>query len=172
MVRDASVYSELFQIEPLLSEVSIEETLRSALKGLEGMPELKTAMVEIRLDPEYPHVQGDPGGLKILFHHLLENSLEAMDPRTPLIRITSRLQAPDRTFIRVEIFNTGKPPDEETLAEAFVPFYSTKAHGTGFGLPIARLVARKSLGDVTLKPVPGEGTLCIVVLPLAQALHA
>lgn len=170
MVRDAEIYSELFQIEPLLSEVSLEELLLSALKSLEDMVEMGSAEIEIRLDPEFPRVQGDPSALKTMFHFLLQNSLEAMDPENPLIRITSRLQGPDRTFIRVEIFNTGRPPDREVLAEAFVPFYSTKPHGTGFGLTIARLVARKSLGDVTLEPVPGEGTRCIVILPIAQAL--
>ena len=171
MVRDAGVYSELFQIEPRLAEVPLEETILSALESLEGMPERKMSKVEILLDPAFPLVQGDPSDLKTLFHHILQNSLEAMDPRNPLIRITSRLQGPDGNFIRVEIFNTGKPPDEEVLAEAFVPFYSTKPYGTGFGLPIARLVARKGLGDVTLEPVPGEGTRCVVILPIARRLH-
>lgn len=170
MVRDAEVYSELFRIEPLLSEVSLEDVLLSALKGLDGMVQMRGARVEIRLEREFPLVQGDPAALKTMFHYLLQNSLEAMDPREPVIRITSRLQGPDRTFIRVEIFNTGRPPDKEVLAEAFVPFYSTKPHGTGFGLTIARLVSRKSLGDVTLEPVPGEGTRCIVTLPIAQSL--
>jgi signal transduction histidine kinase len=163
MVKDAGIYSDLFQIKPLLSEVSIEESIQSALKGLEGMPELKTARVEIRLEPECLYVQGDPSGLDIMFHYLLQNSIEALDPRDPLIRITSRLNGEDKAFIRVEIFNTGRPPDEEVLAEAFVPFYSTKPQGTGFGLPIARLVARKNLGDVMLERAPG-GAQCIVIL--------
>lgn len=169
MVKDAGVYSDLFQGEPLLTEVSLEEVLCQALQELEAMPEKKTARIEMGLDPNFPCVQGDPHALRIMFYYLLQNSLEAMDPRNPLIRVSSARTGLESTELQIEIFNTGKSPGPEDLANAFVPFYSTKPYGTGFGLPIAQVVARKCLGDVVLEPVPGEGTRCTVRLPAGHS---
>jgi signal transduction histidine kinase len=167
MVRDAGIYSELFQNEPALSTVSIAETISWALKRLEGLPEMKGARIETRIGSDPSHVQADPAGLEILFYHLLQNALEGMDPENPLIRISSRGTGPEQALVEIEIFNTGRPPDPEDLDRIFVPFYSTKPFGTGLGLPIAQVVARKSLGDVVLEPVPGQGTRCIVTLSAA-----
>jgi len=52
------------------------------------------------------------------------------------------------------------------MENLFVPFYSSKPLGTGFGLPIAELAARKNLGDLSLEPVPEQGTRCVVKLPI------
>lgn len=171
MVRDAGVYSELFQVEPLLSEVSLEKVLSQALRELEAMPEKKTARIEMNLDPRIPCTQGDPHALQTMFFYLLQNSLEAMDPQNPLVRVSSGVLGTESTVLQIEIFNTGRSPSPEELTNVFVPFYSTKPYGTGFGLPIAQVVARKSLGDVLLEPVPGEGTRCIVRLPTGHALQ-
>ena len=169
MVRDAGIYSEFFQGEPTLSAVSLREVVPQALKRLEGLPDMGKARIETRIDPEHTHVQGDAAALETLFYHLLQNALEAMDPENPLIQVSSRGVGPEQAFVEIEIFNTGKPPAPEELEQLFVPFYSTKPFGTGFGLPIAQVVARKSLGDVVLEPVPNRGTRCIVTLPTAPA---
>lgn len=38
----------------------------------------------------------------------------------------------------------------------------------GFGLPIARLAARKNLREMRLEPVPGQAVRCLVHLPLPE----
>lgn len=171
MVRDAGVYSELFQLEPILADVRLETAILLALKKLQGMKEMKTARIQVKLDPAFPHVQGDSTALETMFYYLLQNSLEALDPMNPVIIISSGVADTEEAYTQVEIFNTGKSPDSEELLNAFVPFYSTKPHGTGFGLAIAQIVARKSLGDVLLESVPGEGTRCIVRLPIRHSLR-
>jgi signal transduction histidine kinase len=49
------------------------------------------------------------------------------------------------------------------------PFFSTKADGTGLGLPIARQIAAAHGGSLTIESVPGNGTRVEVRLPLAAA---
>jgi signal transduction histidine kinase len=166
LVKDAVEYTELLQAEPVLRVVPLQGILLNALRRVEEMPEAKIARIEMSLDPESPDVQGDATALETMFDHLLRNSLEAVDPASPLVRISSGVSLADRGFVRVEIYNTGRWPTPRELENVFVPFYSTKPYGTGFGLPIARIVARKSLGDVALEPLPGEGTRCIVMLQI------
>ncbi|RQD73985.1 MAG: hypothetical protein D5S03_11510, partial [Desulfonatronospira sp. MSAO_Bac3] len=50
----------------------------------------------------------------------------------------------------------------ETL---FTPFFSTRAMGTGLGLPIARVVAQKVKGNIMLYPVSKGGVACLASLP-------
>ena len=68
--------------------------------------------------------------------------------------------------ISIEIFNNGKSPNTEEMENIFVPFYSSKPYGTGFGLPIAQLAAKKNMGELYLERVPYQGTKCIIQLPV------
>jgi hypothetical protein len=42
----------------------------------------------------------------------------------------------------------------------------SQREGIACGLPIAELAARRSLGDLSLEPVPDEGIKCVVKLPI------
>jgi signal transduction histidine kinase len=62
--------------------------------------------------------------------------------------------------------------DEETLARATEPFFTTKAtgEGTGLGLATAVGIIEQSGGTLTITSRPGVGTQVKVVLPaLARA---
>jgi signal transduction histidine kinase len=166
MVRDTTVYSEMYQKEPLVENYSLEAIIVKALKRLEGMEQMKAVRLETALDPGVPLVQVDRVDLENMFYYLLQNSLEAADPADPTVRIASRPFGGDNGFVEVEIFNTGQSPGPEDMENIFVPFFSLKPYGTGFGLPIAQLAARKNLGEIALEPVPGQGTRCLVRLPV------
>jgi len=169
MVRDAATYSELYQKEPDISEVSLASILSEALKGLEGLEKdraLKGVAIVVELSPEYPDVRGDSKDLETMFHYLLQNSIEAADAQKPLIRVSSRGKEKDLGFVEIEVFNNGKPPNQEEIDNLFVPFYSSKPQGTGFGLPIAQLAAKKNQGELYLERVPEQGTKCVIQLPV------
>jgi signal transduction histidine kinase len=166
MVADAGVYSEMFEKAPEFSEVLLEELISGALEKLRATKPVDDARIDIKLSPEHPKVRGAAQDLETMFYCLLENGLEAVDPRSPYIRISSKLSSLNSSFVEIEIFNNGTPPRQEDIENLFVPFYSSKPYGTGFGLSIAELAARKSLGELRLEPVPGQGTRCIVKLPV------
>ena len=166
MVTDAGVYSEMFERAPEFSEVSLESLISGALERLKATQWVEDVRIEMKLSFEYPVVRGVPEDLETMFYYLLQNSLEAVDPEEPYIRISSKLHASLTSFVEIEIFNNGTPPSKEDMENLFVPFYSSKPLGTGFGLPIAELAAKKSLGDLSLEPVPEQGTKCFVKLPI------
>jgi len=43
---------------------------------------------------------------------------------------------------------------------------SSMPYGTGFGLPIAQLAAKKNRGEPCLERVPDRGTKCLIQLPV------
>jgi signal transduction histidine kinase len=166
MVMGAVAYSEMFQKTPNFSIVPLEALLRQTLIELRDKRSSEGLRIDLDLDPDIPEVEGDLEDLKLMFHHLLQNSLEALDPENPYIRVLSRRKTSSHSFAEIQIFNTGTPPNQEEINNFFVPFYSSKPMRTGFGLPIAQLAARKSLGELHLESVPGRGTRCIVTLPI------
>jgi signal transduction histidine kinase len=55
--------------------------------------------------------------------------------------------------------------DEEALARAFEPYFSTKATGTGLGLPIARRNVELNGGTISVDSARGRGTTVTVRMP-------
>jgi signal transduction histidine kinase len=169
MVIDVGIYSELFQKESAYSNQSLKSTISSALVKLDQTAMHHNANIELRMSEELDGVLADPGDLETLFYYVIQNSLEALDPTDPLIRISHSSPQPVGPFVSVEIFNRGTPMNADELEKAFIPFYSSKPQGTGFGLPIAQLAARKNLGDLRLEPVKDTGMRCVVTLPAASS---
>ena len=164
MLIDTGIYSEMFQSEHEYDDIDLENIISKGLEKLRtiGFPE--NAKIDIELDSQFRRVRGNERELEIMFYNVLENCLEALNPENPYIRISSKLKALDSPFILIEIFNTGVPVNEKDMENLFVPFFSSKSDGTGFGLPIALLVAKKNLGDLYLEPIPNEGTRCVIIL--------
>ncbi|MGO9016417.1 MAG: ATP-binding protein [Dissulfurispiraceae bacterium] len=168
MVPDIIRYIDILNEEPQPDAVVLEECIRNALAILQAEKQYAHVKIDIELDPAFPTVMGSAKDINYLFYYLLQNSLEAVDPDNARIKICSYPGSHGRNVLLIELFNTGTPPREEDMEKLFSPFFSLKEGGTGFGLPIARLAARKNYGKIELIPMPGEGVKVIVTLPLAE----
>ncbi|RJX36326.1 MAG: histidine kinase [Desulfarculus sp.] len=165
MVADIALYTEMFQGEPRPQPCSLVQALDRAVQHLREAGRLEGVRLRLELDPALPPVNLDPKDLEIIFAQLLENAAEAADKADPRVEVRSR---PGRApgFVEVEIFNTGPAPGPEQVQELLSPFSSSKPMGTGMGLPIAGLAARRGLGSLSLEAAPG-GVRCLLNLPLA-----
>ena len=66
----------------------------------------------------------------------------------------------DGGAVRIRVADTGAGMDAEALARAFEPYFSTKASGTGLGLPIAKRNVELNGGTIaiaTYLTVNGKG---------------
>jgi signal transduction histidine kinase len=167
MVIDIEVYTGLFRREPQPGVVFIENLIENSIEELRRRRHVQYVPIEIDLDPRFSSVLGDPKDLATMFYYLLENSFEAADPEDPCIKISTK-ESSQPHFVRIEIFNNGDFPKYEDVDELFTPFYSSKSTGTGFGLPIAKVAVRKNQGSLLLEPAPGQGTQCIITLPVSD----
>ena len=164
MVADVKVYMDIFQGEPAMRPVEIGAIVASVLEK----PDIKEMQgrvgIEVDFRDEARRLEGDEKWLGYLFHYLIQNGLEAAVEGKGFVRVSSCREDAPPFNVQIEIFNSGAPPteDEERL---FTPFFSTKATGTGFGLPIARLVAKKHHGSVSIEGEKDKGTKVIVSLP-------
>ncbi len=107
----------------------------------------------------------DSARLQQAFHNLLANAHQAMGPGGQLTITTQSNGA----GVEICFTDTGTGMSPETLARAFEPFYTTKAKGTGLGLPIVKTIVDAHKGSIELESAPREGTTVRLRLPAAPA---
>jgi len=71
-------------------------------------------------------------------------------------------------FALLEVADTGCGIPEQDLPRLFEPFFTTRAQGTGLGLPLVRDIVRGHRGGLEVQSAPGQGTCVRIFLPLAQ----
>lgn len=113
-------------------------------------------------------MRGDPALLEQLFLNLLVNAAEAL-PSGGRAGIRVEREPDDAEGIaagvRVVVWDEGPGMPPEVRERVMEPFFSTKAEGTGLGLPIAGRITRTLGGELRIESEPGEGTTVTVRLP-------
>jgi PAS domain S-box-containing protein len=71
-----------------------------------------------------------------------------------------------RAWLDLTVSDTGVGISQEALERVFQPFYTTKAHGIGLGLPITRRLIEDHHGYILVESQLGYGTTVSVRLPL------
>lgn len=69
-------------------------------------------------------------------------------------------------WLDLVVIDTGVGIAPENLHNVFQPFYTTKAHGIGLGLPITRRLIEDHGGQISIKSQLGYGATVSVRLPL------
>lgn len=112
--------------------------------------------------PDEPHAF-DAAQMEQALLNLLKNAHESGSPPAAVGLELRRAQG----MLRIEVQDRGPGMSEAVLANALVPFYSTKRSGTGLGLALAREIAEAHGGRITLANRDGGGLAVTLILPLA-----
>lgn len=159
--------SRPFALLPLLREA--EQLLLS-----EARAQAKEVRFDLRVDPSLPPVSGHPDTVYRALLNILKNAVEAIE-RAGTVGIEARMnvnyrfargRGRKRSFLEVEVTDDGKGMTEEELRKALLPFYSTKARGTGLGLVMARQAVTRLGGKMEIRSSPGAGTAVKLSLPV------
>lgn len=138
---------------------NINTLLRDALTSLR-IP--GTIQVTCDLDETMPLALVDSERMRRVFINLITNAVQAM-PEGGTLTL--------KTFyngdINIAVQDTGQGIPEEHVTRIFEPLFTTKARGIGLGLVIAKNIIENHNGTITVESEVGEGTLCMVKLPLA-----
>jgi signal transduction histidine kinase len=142
-------------LPPLVAEVV--DPYRTGLEG--------RIAIDNRAAGPLPLVLVDPTLLTRALANIVENALHAMPGEGRLTIETA--SAPDAVVL--SITDTGVGMDPDALSRVFEPYFSTKATGTGLGLPIARRNIELSGGAIDVTSEKGIGTRVSVTLSVLPA---
>ena len=149
--RNVRLNDVIGDIEDLLHNHDVLET-RGRLEILSGDTD-----VIVHVDEEL---------IRQVFLNLGLNAFEAMDGAGSL-RVSVAVRPnhlPPEVVVR--FIDEGHGIDDEHLGRIFEPFYTTKANGTGLGLPMAHRIVSNHEGQLRARNVDGGGAEFSVHLPL------
>jgi nitrogen fixation/metabolism regulation signal transduction histidine kinase len=160
--RFIGAYSRLMHLpQPSFSQVDVAQLLRR-VAGLE-------TRMEVTVDEGPPvRVRADRDQLEQLLINVISNAVEASQQSHPAgdgrVALGWRIDA-NELEVRVDDDGPGLAND----TNAFVPFYTTKEHGSGIGLALSRQIAEAHAGTLTLANHPDRpGCRATLKLPLGN----
>ena len=130
--------------------------------------------VRTEIAPDLWAFNADPEELYFALLYLCRNSADAM-PGGGAITVAARNVEPSagaaRGFVEIIVADDGEGMPEEVLSQAFTPYFTTKAagSGTGLGLPQVQRFAEGRGGAVCIESERGAGTLVRLFLPRVHA---
>jgi signal transduction histidine kinase len=93
-----------------------------------------------------------------VFINLILNSIEALtNVKNPVILI--RVGRSPKQVVKITITDNGSGIKPEDTGNVFVPYFTTKANGSGLGLSICRNIIDQHKGQISVKSLPGSATV-------------
>jgi signal transduction histidine kinase len=125
------------------------ETPASGLRAQLDEPHLKQALLNLLLNA---------------LHALQGSSQEAKREIVLAARATTLDDSPTQPAVAIDVIDSGPGIAPEVLARIFDPYFTTKAGGSGLGLPTARRIIEGMGGRLHVHTKVGEGTRMTIVL--------
>ncbi|MEV8651658.1 PAS domain S-box protein, partial [Mesorhizobium ciceri] len=152
---------------------------------IDGMKDLlerslgSRAIIETKFPLSLDRVMVDESQIELALLNLCVNARDAM-PGGGTIVISTRMEQVGESkeaglapgpYVCLSVADAGEGMDEETLARATEPFFTTKGvgKGTGLGLSMVHGMTEQMGGRLTLRSRKGAGTTAELWLPVATA---
>ncbi len=176
IVRDLLLFARPRQLHPVLSDLVAlcEHVLRMI------QPQCSEAGVVVhRVYHDMPPALIDVAQMEQVLLNLYMNALQAM-PNGGILTVACQVARKNGDalgeinegagdVVEIAVSDTGSGIASDHLARIFQPFFTTKAHGIGLGLPITRRLVKDHGGDVRVESHLGYGSTFLVRLPLVSA---
>lgn len=179
------IISEVDRLQALTSNMLVpgNHLQKSAVNILEVLEHIRRIVLAAEperivikrdYDPSIPEFQADRDMLIQAFLNLVRNAVQAIDGDGEIVlktRVAFRYtigQITHPLVLRVDISDTGRGIPRELGETIFLPMITSKADGSGLGLPIAQEIISRHGGTINLRTGP-DGTTFSVLLPLEQS---
>lgn len=106
----------------------------------------------------------DPTLIEQVLINLLTNAMDALHDRPdPTLALSAHVNDEGRTVLTVTDNGTGIPA--ELVEEIFVPFFTTKKHGSGIGLSLSRQIMHLHRGSIQVQSLAEQGSTFSLSFP-------
>ncbi|MDD2733680.1 MAG: HAMP domain-containing sensor histidine kinase [Desulfuromonadaceae bacterium] len=144
-----------------LKVVDIRESIRRAGESCRTKADARNVPLTMQLPATPATIAIDSFHIERALVNLIDNAVDASQPGA----VVTIAVAIDRDYIAIIIKDHGAGMGRETLANLFMPFYTTKNDGTGLGMPISKKVIEAHAGTLIINSKQGVGTEAAIRLP-------
>ena len=149
-------YRRLTKIKTLeLEEVSTTELLKSMEMLLKKEVEKSGATIEVTEIKDL-NIAMDRKLIEQVLINLITNARHAVEGKPDAHIKVSVTNIDNQPTIQVS--DNGIGIDEHKMEQIFIPFFSTKEHGSGIGLSLSKQIMKKHGGNLTVKSEIGLGS--------------
>jgi signal transduction histidine kinase len=136
--------------EPEGQRVALDSLIASLAADVSALAESDGVVVRAQCEAKVV-VNADPSYVRTILENLLDNSLHSLQSGAGgTVSIVLSIDA-DAGRAIVEVSDDGPALEPSMRAALFDPLRTTKRHGLGLGLPIARALARAMQGELSLE---------------------
>ncbi len=160
---------------PKISVAAIDQIVREAVEDARARGGTTAeSKVIIETDAGMPGLQVDVKQVRGAIAEVILNALQASKPHGATdvkdaadVLVQLRYDALDRQVI-IQVADRGSGMDEDTLRQAFAPFFSAKTAGRQRGMGLAKALRwiEAHGGTIRLDSVPGAGTTAVIIVPV------
>ncbi|SFG85205.1 Signal transduction histidine kinase involved in nitrogen fixation and metabolism regulation [Duganella sp. CF458] len=161
-------------LQPLDLNTLVEDILHLYVSG-EG-----DDIIHANLAPALPMILGDDTQLRQVIHNLLQNAQDALqehppadaEPRIDVVTEGIIYQSADggtRIAVRLSISDNGPGFAPRILANAFEPYVTSKAKGTGLGLAMVKKIIEEHGGRIDIQNRDDSSGASVLILLLKLA---
>jgi signal transduction histidine kinase/putative methionine-R-sulfoxide reductase with GAF domain len=154
------------EMVPAFRIVNLNTEIRDVLSMFrEELEEARISTV-VDLSPDLPSISADPDQIRQVVWNLVSNAIQAVGGSGILTAATHLADPAEGIGVVLEVSDTGGGIPHDVVHNIFNPFFTTKAKGTGLGLPIVHAIVEKHGGTIHLDNREGTGVAFSIFLPL------
>jgi two-component system sensor kinase FixL len=146
----------------VLRTVALPTFLQRVVELWQPVAEARDITIALDVPPDVPALTADEDKLRRVLDNLVKNAVEAIDRGPGRIDVVVTPVADDR--VRIAVSDTG--PGIPESVEMFRLFETTKRHGSGLGLSIAKQIVVAHGGHIGFERRQPHGTTFYVDVPL------
>ncbi len=150
---------------PEFSTAPIQAAAERAIRLARQQATSRPIQIELVASTDLPPFEHDAAQIEQMLLNLLLNAIQAIESAG---RVELRLESRGGMVV-IRVSDTGRGISIDQLEKIFRPFFTTKGHGTGLGLSLARRIVETHGGRIEVTSAVQKGTTFTVSLPLKRA---
>jgi PAS domain S-box-containing protein len=152
-----------------VQRLEIRELIEESVRLVTADAARCRVQIHVRFATNVPQVEGDPIHLQQVLLNLIINAMEAMTESPEAERfLTVRAEAHSNGDLAIAVKDTGPGIPADLSSRIFQSFFSTKKHGVGIGLSIARSIIEAHGGRIWCENNASGGATFHIVLPRSE----
>ena len=149
--------------------LEINSLVEDVLQLVSGDAALRGVSLSADLGPSLPQISGDRVHLQQVLLNLILNGMDALaDQPRERRRISVRTRLGTDNRVELAVIDSGPGLEPDSLLRLFEPFYTTKPHGMGMGLSIARTIIEAHHGRIWADNHASGGAVFRIALPTGK----